>query len=409
MSRHEKAQMTVQMQRELHAIDAALSGEPVSGADAPLADLSRALQTMRPRPSDEFVRALDARAAGGFRRERPRSATDAPRRGWGPRRARQASPARRRRALLVSALGAAVTIVLVAVVAVSQLRSGGPSPTRSPTAGSSAAAPAVRGPAVSSPTRASSEASAARADKAGAETSGGGAPSAVPGSAARQVERTSTLDVGLAPSAVESTAQRVFTLVNAFNGYVRQSNVSSGGSGEGGASFDVRLPTSNLTPAIAALSHLGRVRSENDTTNDVTDQFNSLKRSLGDLTAERSSLLRQLAAATDAQRAAALKAQLHAVEARIAQSQGELRSLGARIDYTRLSLSLTPEASGASTPGDLTPGGAARNAAQILDAALAVLVIGAAAVLPVALLAIAGWIAVALTRRRLREHALDAH
>jgi hypothetical protein len=408
MSRHEKAQMTVEMQRELHAIDAALSGEPVSRADAPLADLSRALQTMRPRPSDEFVRALDARAAGRFRRERPRSATEAPRRGWGLRRARQASPARRRSALLVSALGAAVTIVLVAVVAVSQLRSGGPSPTRSATAGSSAAAPAVRGPAVSSPTRASSEASAPRADNAGADTSGGGAASAVPGAPPRQVERTSTLDVGVAPGAVESTSQRVFALVSSFKGYVRQSNVSSGG-GQGGASFDIRLPTANLVAAIAALSHVGHVRSENDTTNDVTDQFGSLKRALDDLKAERSGLLRQLAAATDARRAASLKAQLYAVEGRIAQSQGELRSLGARIDYTRLSLSLTPEASGAATPGDLTPGGAARNAAQILDAALAVLVIGAAAVLPVALLAIAGWIAVALTRRRLREHALDAH
>ncbi|MCW3026297.1 MAG: protein kinase, partial [Solirubrobacterales bacterium] len=407
MSRHDRAQMTVETQRELAAIDAALAGEAVAATDAPLAELSRELQTMRPRPTAEFVRTLDARAAGGFERERPRSANEAPHRAWGWRRALQASPSRRRRVLLTSAAGAAVTVVLVAVLAASQLRSGGgeagPRPER---AGPAFSAPAVRGPAVSAPTRPSSGASAARAANGDLEAPGGGAASA-PGAAARQVERTSTLDVGVAPGAVESAAQRVFTLVSSFKGYVRQSNVGSG-AGEGGASFDVRLPTSSLSAAIAALSHLGRVRSENDTTNDVTDQFGSLQRSLADLRAERASLLRQLAAAADAQRAAALKAQLHAVEARIAQSEGQLRSLVSRIDYTALSLSLTPEAGGAATPGDLTPGGAARNAAQILEAALAVVVIGAAAVFPVALLALAGAIAVAVTRRRLRERALDA-
>jgi hypothetical protein len=81
---------------------------------------------------------------------------------------------------------------------------------------------------------------------------------------------------------------------------------------------------------------------------------------------------------------------------------------GGGANAPRLSLSLTPEAKGAASHGDLTPGAAARDAARVLDAALAVLVIGAAAVLPLALVGIAGWIAVALTRRRLRERTLDA-
>jgi hypothetical protein len=133
-----------------------------------------------------------------------------------------------------------------------------------------------------------------------------------------------------------------------------------------------------------------------------------LQRSLGGLQAERSSLLRQLAAASEAQQAAALKARLRAVEAHISQLQGALRALSARIAYTSLALSLTPESSGGAASGDLTPGGAAGDAARILDAALAVLVIGAAAALPLAVIVLAGWIAVVLLRRRLREQALDA-
>jgi hypothetical protein len=149
------------------------------------------------------------------------------------------------------------------------------------------------------------------------------------------------------------------------------------------------------------------VRSETDTTNDVTDQLGSLERSISGLTAERASLLRQLAASSEAQQEASLKARLRSVEARISQLQGQLGALRSRVAYTGLALSLAPEAAGAAS-GDLTPGGAAHDAARILDAALAVLVIAAAAVLPLGSLVVAAWFLTALIRRRLREQALDA-
>src|SRR5205823_171840 len=116
------------------------------------------------------------------------------------------------------------------------------------------------------------------------------------------IERTATLDVGVSRRSIQSTAGRVFTLASAFGGYVRQSSVSSGSSGEDGASFDVRLPSARLSAAIAALSHLGHVRSETDTTNDVTDQLGALRRALDDLRAERASVLKQLSAAPSAER-----------------------------------------------------------------------------------------------------------
>jgi hypothetical protein len=387
MSRLEKTRLTADAQRELAAIDAALCGETVTPEHLPLAELALATQALRPRPSDEFVRALDSRAAQGFRRERQARANDSPR---GPSSARPKG--RRRLTSLRTALPALGLAALAAVaVTVSLSRSGG-GRVAQPVPNSAAAAP--RGPLVKAPAGAT----------AGAGT---GSPAFGAATPTRQVERTSTLDIGVAPDSIQSAAQRVFTLASAFGGYVKQSNVSSGAPAQGGASFDVRLPSTNLAGAIAALSHLGHVRSENDTTNDVTDQFGSLQRSLGDLQAERSSLLRQLAGASEAQQTATLKARLHGVEARISQMQGALRALTARIDYTSLALSLTPESSSGAASGDLTPGAAAGDAARILDTALAVLVIGAAAVLPFALIILAGWIAVALLRRRLREQALD--
>jgi hypothetical protein len=248
-------------------------------------------------------------------------------------------------------------------------------------------------------------ASASSAATSSAPPAGVGAP----GAPARQVERSATLDVGVAPSAIESKAHQVFTLVSSMGGYVRQSNVSSGGGpAQGGASFDVRVPSANLSNAIAALSGLGRVRSENNTTNDVTDQFNSLQSSLQKLRAERASLLKQLARASEAQEEARLKDRLRYVEAQISQQQGALGALSGRVDYTALALTLTPEAGASSKHSELTPGSAARDAGKILEAALAVLVIAAAALLPLGAIALAAWIMLAGTRRRLREQALDA-
>ena len=59
MSRHERRTIGVETERELEAIDAALSGKAVADEHAPLAELARAVSVTRPRPREEFVRALD--------------------------------------------------------------------------------------------------------------------------------------------------------------------------------------------------------------------------------------------------------------------------------------------------------------------------------------------------------------
>jgi hypothetical protein len=419
MSRHESSNMSAEARRELEAIDAALSDGPVGREHARLAELARELQAIRPRPSEDFARALDARAAQGFQRERQLRipSGSAPHRQGshhGPRRSVKLRAPRARQAL-----GVALAAALAAAIAVPfALSGGGHGRMASSTSGSGAAASAEVNKAIAQGTKAPEAAApGAAAPRAAAQgdllpagglngTSPSASGSASPG--ARQVERTATLDVGVAPASIESTAHQVFTLVSASSGYVRQSSVSSGSAGQGGASFDVRVPSSNLTRTIAELSGLGHVRSENDTTNDVTDQLSSLQSSLREVRAERASLLGQLARSSDPQQAASLKAQLRTLQARISRLESALHGLTNRITYTSLALSLTPETPAASKQGDLTPGGAARDAAQILDAALAVLVLAAAVLLPLAAIALAGWMAIAMTRRRLREQTLDA-
>ena len=415
-------ELTFEAQRELEALEAAIRGEPVAPEHAALAELALALREERPQPSADFARALDDRASSGFRSaaSEARSGAQArgalgtrPLAGQRPTGRRPRWPLPRRRLAAGLGAGSALAAVVVASVVVF---SGGSSERPRPVFGP--VRPAVAGPTLTAPAVPRSGAgTSGSADKLGtaerrrseaAAPANAGRAEAAPPAAARAIERTATLDVGVSRRSIQSTAGRVFTLASAFGGYVRQSSVSSGSSGEDGASFDVRLPSARLSAAIAALSHLGHVRSEADTTNDVTNQLGALRRALGDLRAERASVLKQLSAASSAERVAALKGRLRALEAHIARLQAQLRALNARVDYTSLALSLTPEASGGASSGNLTPGGAAKDAARILDAALAVLVLAAAALLPLALLVIACWSAIALTRRRLREQALDA-
>jgi hypothetical protein len=150
------------------------------------------------------------------------------------------------------------------------------------------------------------------------------------------------------------------------------------------------------------------VRSENETSNDVTDQVSSLRRALADAKAERASLLRRLAKVSDPGEASSLRARLRFIEARISQREGALRAVTNRVDYTSVALSLTPEAHpAAKKSGHLTPGGAARDAGNILSAALAIVVLVFASVLPLATIVLVGWLVIVILRRRLREQALD--
>jgi hypothetical protein len=407
MSKREKQTLSAEAERDLDAIDTALRGETVSCERAALAELALELSALRPQPTAEFAASLDERAARGFQRERRVRSLPWPspvRSRWSGRGA--ARPIRRHPAFALAAL----IVVAVAVVAVPPALRGGAAQHSSTLAPRSALAPqAASAAAGASPNgKADAQAPASSPAVSGAGTAGLESEAAAPG--ARQIERGVTLDIGLAPSSIESTSRQVFALVSVFHGYVQQSNVSSGEAEQNaGATFQLRLPSADLTSAIAALSHLGRVRSENDTTNDVTAQFDALRRSLQDAQAERSSVLKQLGNTSEQRQAQALKARLRALEAHISQHRGALGALTGRIDYTTVALSLTPEAPRNGSAGVLTPGAAASAAARVLAAGFAVLILASAALVPLAAIVMLAWIFLTIMRRRLREQALGGH
>lgn len=370
----------IDVTRELEVIDRALCGEPTGAEHAPLVELTVEIRELRPEPSEAFQAKLDARLERGFARR---------------------APARRRLGLQPAIVAASIVALAAAVALPFTLGGGRHVPARrgggAASQFSSARAPYANGAAQSAP-------SAAPAIPAPLTQSS--SQPAAPGGA-RQVERSASLDVGVSPASINATAQRVFTLAGSFHGYVQQSTVSSGQGEQGGASFDLRVPSVKLSGLISALADLGRVRSETNTTNDITDELDGTRRALTDAQAERASLLVQLKRAVDYRQAQALAARLHAAEARISNLQASLRALTGRVTYTEVALSLTPE-NEKKPAAVLSPGGALDQAGEILTTALAVLVLVGSAVLPIAALVAAIAASLALTRRRARERALDA-
>ena len=164
---------------------------------------------------------------------------------------------------------------------------------------------------------------------------------------------------------------------------------------------------------MAALSSLryARVSSRTDTTQDVNDQYQSDVRALADARALRTSLLKQLAAATTQTQINSLTAQIHDADASISSDEATLRSLGHRIDYSQVTLTINggplpvPVQSGSG--GGFTLHKAAHDAGRVLTVAAGVALIALAALLPIGLLGALGWWVATAVRRRRREHALD--
>jgi hypothetical protein len=181
----------------------------------------------------------------------------------------------------------------------------------------------------------------------------------------------------------------------------------------GYAEFQLSIPNASLGQAMSRLSSLNgaQVVSRTDSSQDITDQYGKAQRALADARALRTSLLKQLAAATTTEEVDSLKAQIRDAEASISSDQATLNRLNQQIGFSQLSLQInartvpTPVSHGS---GGFGIGKAAHDAGRVLTVAAGVALITLAALTPIALLAALLWWVGAALRRRRREQALDA-
>jgi hypothetical protein len=374
--------LSLEIERELEALDRALGGDV---GDPELGAVVTEVRAQRPVPRGEFVAELDARVAGGFATETVRA------KGNGGR-ALAAVPARLRppRRVLFPVLSGAAALLVALVVAGSLLVSGD------------------RGGGVTNePLTATESGSPPSPQSAGGPRGATAAPATVaPGQGTRRVERTASLALVAPAGEIDRVADGVVRVTDEQRGIVLSSSVSSGSAGSTGASFELRVPSERLGPALAALSELADVRSRNQSSQDITASFTSPRERLIDALAERRALLRQLATASTPNATRSIRARLRMASRQIAAARAELRRLRARTSFSRIGVSVSPRSGAAGGAWGLDD--ALHDALRVLAVSLGVAVVALAVALPLA----AGLVVLAtgarVVRRRRREAALDA-
>jgi hypothetical protein len=388
-------------------------------------DLAAALAEARPTPDEEFARQLDERVAAGFPRRSRFSRS--PLAGFA-RRIGGHSPMRPSLAAATLALAA----IAVATVIIASSDSGprpiaidsGPAPI--PNARGYEAIPhaaAKSSPHIVAPGSSGSvqysdalpqaagagaavnssagESSVEYRPSHGSLNAGGLADLSRP----RQIERSAEIGLLADPADVADDSAKVFAAVHDANGIVLHSTTSSGRNG--GARFELLIPSARLGDALAAFSSIDEVRSRHEATDDITKPTVTAEEELQDAQARVDSLLAQLAGAEVESEREAIAAELHAERGHAARLGNQLTRLHQRVTYSRVLVRIQ---SGATTEsgGSWGIGDAFHDAGHILGIVAGVTLVGLAVIAPLALLCLLAWLAQRLWLRSRRERALDA-
>ena len=382
----ERDPSTATIERDLAAVDDALA-HGVASHDDPVArelqELALALRADAPRPDPEFAHGLQTRVRAGFppvlRASRPSFSE------------RVLPPAIRR---ALPALGV-IAVILVPIVLVVTL-AGSPSSDGDGGGGGSGGA-AVPGAAE----QAAPNAGAGRAI-APAPPSGGFAP----GQSDRRIERSIGLELEAPVDELARVADQLTSVTNRHGGFVLSSSLSTGDEGAGG-DFELRIPSNRLRPALRDLSALATVRSQSQSGRDVTREHVTARDRLQAARAERRSLLRRLEDADTDEEAEAIRARLDIVAGEINGLRAQLRNLRLRTDYAVVTVTLlaagdgSGEGSGAGSFDD-----ALGDAGDLLAGSAGIVIRVLAVALPLAVIALLGWLIAAALRRRRRESVL---
>jgi hypothetical protein len=435
---HPDSDSTATIERDLHAVDAALHAGAADHDDPlvrELQELGLVLQADAAQPEAEFAEALEKRVSEGFPAapgstralaEEVRSGLQAAR-AW-PRDAVRNLPSPRR---MLPAAGAVLTVVAVFVVVASvdfnssdQGDGGGDSLVQSDGGGGAEggggrgeAAPGAGGgaelvrpggqrqaarqaaPAIQPVQPDSAQPSIAPPPR--------GAGGFAPGRSDRKVERTISMTQEAPNQEIPALAQDVTRVTSRHGGFVLSSTLDSDQEGANGF-FELRIPANRLRPALADLAGLATVREQSQSGQDVTRRHVTTRDRLQSARAERRSMLRRLELAATDEEAEAIRRRLDIVAGEINDLRAVLRNLRLRTAYAVVTVDLagTDDDSGGSGGAGGSFDDAVGDAGDLVVGLAGVLIRVMAIALPLGLIAALGWLATSALRRRRRESAL---
>ena len=170
----------------------------------------------------------------------------------------------------------------------------------------------------------------------------GGAEAYVPGAldtAQRQV--ISQASVSMEVDEVPVAVAQVRTTAESLGGFVGQLS-SSGGPERQQSTMTIRVPQAEFFTALEHIKSLGKVRSENVGSEDVTERFIDLEARLRSALREEESLLSLLDKANQVSEILTIERELSRVRSDIERDQGQLNFLERRVDLSTITVSLFP-------------------------------------------------------------------
>jgi hypothetical protein len=221
---------------------------------------------------------------------------------------------------------------------------------------------------------------------------------------AQRVSATLTVEVK-DPNAVSHAAQSALDLTRSLGGYVVASSVATGE--EGSASITVRVPVNKVQDAIAGLSDLGRLVSQQVTIDDLQQSLDELTRREATTRTQIARIRARLESESlDPQTEAVLRARLQTLRTELVSIRRGLAATNAEARMSTIQLSVvTSDASGAVAPSsriDRTIDEAVNVLAWEGVVALGLLIVLA----PFALVGLAAWLGRRVYRRHEEERLL---
>lgn len=236
---------------------------------------------------------------------------------------------------------------------------------------------------------------------AAASSTGEPAPLSAP--AGREQQRAAQLTLAPKPGAVQSVADEAMRLAVRDGGYVQSSQVRLNGASGSAAELRLSLPSAQLSGALSALGRLAPMRSENQSLQDITGEYDATRTRLADAVAERQALLRALARAETPAQVDSLRQRIALASSAVARARKSFQDVAGNARNSVVEVSVI----GDSHAGSHALGGAWHDALSVLRVALTVVLIALAVLVPLSLLLLAGAFAWRAARRWLRERALS--
>jgi hypothetical protein len=224
-----------------------------------------------------------------------------------------------------------------------------------------------------------------------------------PNQSNRRIERTFSMELSVPVKEMTRVADQVSAVAYRHGGFVLSSSVDSGDDG-GGGDFSLRIPTSELRPALRDLGELAPVTNQSQEGRDVTRQHVTATDRLQAARAERRSLLRRLAEADTDEEAESIRRRLDLVSGEINGLRSQLRDLRLRTNYAVVNVTLAEAHKDKGELGSF--GDSLDDAGNLLAGFAGVMIRVLALALPLGLIALLAWLAAKALRRRRRESAL---